>query len=1228
MAAQSEDLISSFINEAAVKKQADNFIAQLNSIYDLYTKINNTKITLSSTSGISDITKNASTLNTQLNSLGTSVNNIQQSFVKLGPGIAGADGLIKQINDRIPTMGEAMAGLKVVLQENSAAMDVLKKAYEGGEISIDQFVKAQGQLIVREKELKAQQSELNIQLNAYGKSVVAVAGSSDEASNRLGRLRDIYRQLTDDEKSQPFGQNLKNSIDQLDPALKAADASIGNFQRNVGDYANAFGSGFGVLKDEISKVQEQINSGGFGGEELEKLKEQEDVLSEVTQQLSREFATTEAQTRAFKNAAAEIGLAFGTDSKIFTDFKNKVGESALALNEIKKSIKLASSETPGLDKLIHAATGIAGAFAIAEGAAALFGEENEDLQKTFVKLQAAMTILNGLQHVANELKNQDSILRKAINFLTGAQIKLTNQQTVAQEANTVATQAATTATVTFGAALKALSIAGLLLLIPLLVSAFDKFSNSSNVVNKYLGEGVGKSKALNDSLKELGKTTNEIADGAIANLKEEIKKMNGEIGNVPTAIEQARAALQILDSQLEELNNKNIFDKIFNYGKYTQFGNAIVQQKKNLQEQIDQYNKTLGLKSADDDLKNTTELFRTQTTLQANLVINANEAILSNTKSTNAQKIAALKSSYEQQNVIIQQQLNAELETTGDPTRRKIAEEKANAARILNQRNLNSKIEGLNSTSNNNIIKDNSRVVDAEFELQQTILSHVSDFLKERAADESYDYDIRLAALKAYYDKQEQLAQLELQHSLSKSGLLPAEREKIELEAQYKLESLRKQFAAETVALTQAQADKESKAIEDANAKKLQAEKEFQQAKVDLANDELNSLESAGKFIDTVYATQYAKDEAALYSSYQTKKLSQSEYQKQSLALQVDFQKKQLQNDINIADRSLHVSNISYDKKAELEKKLAELKLKLAQLTGEAVDAVTESSIETLKKQLQTIGGIFSNLGSIISDIAGIGFDKQNAELQAQLDLLDEKRQKDVEIANATIQNEQDKAAAILTINARTDAQQKVLDDKKRQLQQRQAAYDKASTVSEIITRTSLAVVTTLADKTILPGWLRIPLAITVGAMGLAQLARAIASPLPQFKHGKTNSYEGPAIVGDGGQQEVIERNGSIELTPATPTVTYLRKEDKVYSSINKYMEYAVRPRFKYLATTTERHDPMHDFMGLMNKRLTSVEMAIRNKKETHFTVTPYGLMAMQKDMANKINYINDNLQF
>lgn len=1225
--AKSEDLISQFLDEAAIKKQADNFITQLNNIYALYNKINDTKITLQGVSGISEITKTTTVLNNNLKDLGTSTNTLQQNFVQLGPAIAGTEGIIQKIDARVGTLGEALAGVQLVIKENKAAMDLLKASYLDGSTSIETYVKTQGTLLVREKELKAQQQELNIQLNAYGKSTIAVGGSSDDAASKLGRLRDIYRTLTDAEKADTFGQDLKKSIDQLDPALKKADASIGNFQRNVGDYANAFGQGFGVIQQDIKNLQDQISSGSFSGTELETLKEQEALLLEVTQQLSKEFTTTEAQTRAFKNAAAEIGVAFGIDSKTFQDFKEQVGQSTLALNEIKKSVKNASSETPGLDKLIHTATGIAGAFAVAQGAAALFGADNEELQKTFVKLQATMTILNGLQQISNELKNRDSILRKAVNFLTGAQVKLTQQQTLAQEANTVASNAATTATVRFGVALKALTIGGILLLLPLLVSAMEKLSTSTNVVNKYLGEGSAKSKILNDSLKELGDTTDKIADGAIKNLQDEVKKMNGELGLTPTAIDQVKGSITLLDDQLEALNSKNIFSKIFNYSEYAAAGNAIVAKRKELQDELNKYNATLSLKGAEDDLKNTTELIRTQTTLQAGLIIDANNRIVASDKNSNAQKTAALKSSFEQQNILIQQQLNSELEGTADDSKRKAAEEKANNARIINQRDLNDKIEGLNKSSGTKTVDNSRAVADAQFELQKTILTHVSDFLKERAADETQDYEVRLGALKAYYEKQDQLTELELKNSLSKATL-PAEREKLELEAQYKLASLKKQFAAESTAIVQDQANKELAIIEKTNAQKLQAEKDLQQGKVDLTKFELDSLQSAGSAFNTLYATQYAKDEAAAYKLYRTKKITQQEYEQQSLALQVEFQKKQLANDINITERSLAVANLDFDTRIALEKKLAELKLQLAKLTGDTVDKINSDSLDKLKKELQTVGDLFSNLGSIISNLAGIGLDRQTADLQTQIDLLDEKKAKDIEVANATIQNEQDKAAAILTITARADAQAQVLNDKKRQLQQRQAAYDKASTITEIITRTALAVVTTLSDKTIVPGFLRIPLAVTIGALGLAQVARAIAAPLPQFKGGKFNSYEGPAIVGDGGQHEVIERGNSIEITPETPTITHIGKHDKVYSSISKYLEYAVKPRFNFLSEKTEKKDQMGDLIGIMDKRLSSVENAIKNKKETHFTVTPYGLMAMQKDMQNKINYINDNLQF
>lgn len=1226
--AKSEDLISAFLDEAAIKKQADNFITQLNNIYALYNKINDTKITLSGVSGISEITKTTTVLNNNLKDLGTSTNNLQQNFVQLGPAIAGSDTLIQKINARVGTLGEALAGVQLVIKENNAAMDLLKKSYLDGSTDIETYIKAQGVLVVRSKELKAQQQELNIQLNAYGKSTIAVGGSSDDAANKLGRLRDIYRTLTDAEKADTFGQDLKKSIDQLDPALKQADASIGNFQRNVGDYANAFGQGFGVIQQDLKNLQDQINSGSFSGDQLDALKNQEQVLLEVTQQLSKEFTTTEAQTRAFKNAAAEIGVAFGIDSKTFQDFKDQVGQSALALNEIKKSVKDASSETPGLDKLIHAATGIAGAFAVAQGAAALFGADNEELQKTFVKLQATMTILNGLQQISNELKNRDSILRKAVNFLTGAQVKLTQQQTLAQEANTVASNAATTATVRFGVALKALTIGGLLLLLPLLVSAMEKLSASTNVVNKYLGEGSGKTKLLNDSLKELGDTSAKIADGAIKNLQDEMKKVNDELGLTPTALEQVNAALKILDAQVEEINSKGFLNKLFNNAEYSFALKQIQDKQKELKDVADQSNKLIGRKTLEDDLKNTTELIRTQTTLQAGLIIDANNRIVANDKSSNAQKTAALKSSFEQQNILIQQQLNSELDGASKSdydSKQKAAEAKANNARIINQRDLNDKIEALNKTSGSKTVDNSKEVADAQYQLQKTVLTHVSDFLKERAADESQDYTLRLAALKAYYDKEQELNELDLKNSLSKSTI-PAERERLQLEAQYKSQSLQKQFAAESTAISQDQANKELTIIETENAKKLQAEKDFEQGKKDLVKDELEIIQNGSNFNDTVYATQYANEERLLYESFQNKEITQSEYQEKSLALQYEFQKKQIQNDINTVERSLQVSNLSFDEKAALEKKLAELKLALAKATGAATDQIELTSIEKLKAAIESLGAIFQNLGDIMSEVAGIGFDKQNADIQTQMDLLDEKRQKEIEVANATITNEQDKAAAIITINARADAQQKILEDRKRQLQQRQAAYDKASTIAQIITRTALAVVTVLSDSTV-PGFLKIPLAITVGALGLAQIARAIAAPLPQFKHGKTNSYEGFAEVGDGGQHEVIDRGGSIEVTPATSTVTYIRKQDKVYSSIDKYLEKVGRPRFKHLSESAPQ-DRMGDFIGVMDRRLVSVENAIKNKKETHFTVTPYGLMAMQKDMQNKINYLNDNLHF
>ena len=69
------------------------------------------------------------------------------------------------------------------------------------------------------------------------------AGSMENKSQLLGKLRMAWRKMTDEEKN--ANQGMLQTIQQLDASLKQADGSIGNFQRNVGDYRGAIGDFIG-----------------------------------------------------------------------------------------------------------------------------------------------------------------------------------------------------------------------------------------------------------------------------------------------------------------------------------------------------------------------------------------------------------------------------------------------------------------------------------------------------------------------------------------------------------------------------------------------------------------------------------------------------------------------------------------------------------------------------------------------------------------------------------------------------------------------------------------------------------------------------------------------------------------------------------------------------------------------------------------------------------------------
>lgn len=206
-----------------------------------------------------------------------------------------------------------------------------------------------------------------------------------------------------------------------------------------------------------------------------------------------------------------------------------------------------------------------------------------------------------------------------------------------------------------------------------------------------------------------------------------------------------------------------------------------------------------------------------------------------------------------------------------------------------------------------------------------------------------------------------------------------------------------------------------------------------------------------------------------------------------------------------------------------------------------------EEALKELKKNThEAIKELASELQGLFFDIFTNAIERQKNAVQDQIDLLEAQKQKDIEVANQTITNAQERADAIAVIEARASAKRQQLELKQRQLDQQKAKFEKARLVAEIVQTTSLAVVKALtqADK-LGPG--AIALAAVIGALGAVQIARVLAQPIPRYKDGTENHPGGLAVVGDGGRSEgVILPDGSVYKTPATDTVVNLPKGSKV----------------------------------------------------------------------------------
>ena len=202
-----------------------------------------------------------------------------------------------------------------------------------------------------------------------------------------------------------------------------------------------------AVKKEIAARKELLKEVESTADALAK---EETHLAETQQKAEQNTATHKKLTTQIREMTQELALmeqAGKRGTPEYEALRNEAGRLTDALGDARQQAKILAHDNAGLQGLISAIGGVAGAFSVAQGTVALFAGENENLQKIMLKVQSLMSITIGLQQVANTV-NKDSYFRIVLlggikNWWAGVLAKATISQT-ADTAATVANTAAKT----------------------------------------------------------------------------------------------------------------------------------------------------------------------------------------------------------------------------------------------------------------------------------------------------------------------------------------------------------------------------------------------------------------------------------------------------------------------------------------------------------------------------------------------------------------------------------------------------------------------------------------------------------------------------------------------------------------------------------------------------------------------------------------------------------------
>lgn len=228
-----------------ISRKIELLTKPLNTLAD---KITEVKVNLRGASeDLKNVSQDAENASVSFQEASKEISMTAADFDSIRQTVKAFDTQASELNSRLSDNKETISALRTSLRE-------LSKEYKKGAISEEEYKSKRDATVSQLRMLTEQNKQYSAILRNHTQVAIATAGSYNEMKASMLQLEKEYYNLSQAAREGAKGMDILNNIGKLNQQLKDIDAQMGNYQRNVGNYA----SGWNGLNVSIQQIAREL----------------------------------------------------------------------------------------------------------------------------------------------------------------------------------------------------------------------------------------------------------------------------------------------------------------------------------------------------------------------------------------------------------------------------------------------------------------------------------------------------------------------------------------------------------------------------------------------------------------------------------------------------------------------------------------------------------------------------------------------------------------------------------------------------------------------------------------------------------------------------------------------------------------------------------------------------------------------------------------------------------